>query len=453
MTSKNCCHGESLCRMPPHPALQAKIKAQKAQMEAVAGRGVPMRAAVRVEDRRPGFNDGMIVPGEHSPAGTPLRAARRQALERAPLRGKVRIIVVLVEFSDRSIAHPASHYEQLFFSEDKIPTGSVREYFAEVSNKAIDTIGQVVGPFKLPRTLAQYANGESGTGDASPNARTMARDAVAAAKAHVDFAPFDNDGNGYVDAFIVVHAGPGAEVTGSPDEIWSHKWVLPSEEAVNGKRIFAYLTIPDDARIGVCCHEIGHLVFGWPDLYDTDGSSEGLGNWCLMAGGSWNNNGDTPAHPSAWCKAHQGWVEVDVRASNGSVTIPDVKTSNRVLRLWKSGQVGSEFFLVENRHKTGFDKHLPGEGLLVFHIDDSIDGNSNEWHPQVALAQADGRNDLGTSANRGDGGDCFPGSKNNREFGADTNPSSRSYAGVDTHVSVTGISDAGGDMSATIGVT
>ncbi len=39
---------------------------------------------------------------------------------------------------------------------------------------------------------------------------------------------------------------------------------------------------------GVFAHEMGHAAFGLPDLYDTDNSSEGLGNWSLMAGGSWN---------------------------------------------------------------------------------------------------------------------------------------------------------------------
>jgi hypothetical protein len=37
-------------------------------------------------------------------------------------------------------------------------------------------------------------------------------------------------------------------------------------------------------------HELGHLLLGQPDLYDTDYSSRGTGRWDLMAGGSWNNN-------------------------------------------------------------------------------------------------------------------------------------------------------------------
>ena len=63
---------------------------------------------------------------------------------------------------------------------------------------------------------------------------TMARDAAVAADPAVNFAPYDNDGNGFVDAFIVVHAGSGGEETGNSGDIWSHKWTLP--ERVRGRR-------------------------------------------------------------------------------------------------------------------------------------------------------------------------------------------------------------------------
>ncbi len=322
--------------------------------------------------KRPGFNDGLIIPGTEYPLGTPLGTVRRAAAARAPLRGAVRVIVVLVDFTDAPMATPPGHFNDLFFSTGRIPTGSVREYFTEASHGLLTLTGQVVGPYRLPRTLAAYAGGKSGTDNPEPNARTMARDAAKLANADVNFAPYDNDGNGFVDAFIVVHAGPGAEETGNANHIWSHKWVLTgSAYNADGTKIFGYLTIPEDCKIGVCAHELGHLLFGWPDLYDTDGSSEGLGNWCLMGGGSWNGNGDIPSHPSAWCKANQGWVSVVNRTTNGVVTIKDVKSGRQVYRLWKDGASGKEYFLLENRQRTLYDRKLPGEGLLIYHVDES----------------------------------------------------------------------------------
>jgi immune inhibitor A len=439
------------CLVAPAPQLRARTRERLRHMSEaglVAGRRL-----VVLPRNRPGFNDGLIIPGTEFPLGTGVRAVRRAAAARAPLRGDVRVIVVLVDFPDAPMTQSADHFRELFFSEDKIPTGSVREYFTEVSNSMIKLTGEVVGPYRLPRTLAAYAGGGSGIDNPLPNARTMARDAAQLANSDVDFGPYDNDGNGFVDAFIVIHAGEGGEETGNVNHIWSHKWVLP-DGAFNADstKIFGYLTVPEDCRIGVCAHELGHLVFGWPDLYDTDESSEGLGNWCLMAGGSWNGNGDIPAHPSAWCKMGQGWITTVNRTSNAPLTIKDVKTSKSVLRLWKNGGPSEEYFLVEHRRQTGYDRKLPGAGLLVYHIDDSVDGNDNENHPQVKLLEADNQAQLHNALNRGDDGDPYPGRSANKTLDKASSPHSKSYAGLDTCVAITNIRKVSGSIKATVQV-
>src|SRR5690606_27804760 len=182
------------------------------------------------EQNRVGFNDGLIFPGSYFPVGTPARLVRSAAADRAPLRGDVNVIVVLVDFSDETFAneHDQAHYEDLFFSEGVLPDGSVREYFQDVTGGLVQITGEVRGPSRMPHTLAHYANEDSGVGGSSPNARDMAEDAAIAANADVDFSAYDNDGDGFVDAFIVLQAGPGAESTGDSGDIWSHKWVLPT---------------------------------------------------------------------------------------------------------------------------------------------------------------------------------------------------------------------------------
>lgn len=441
------------CMVAPAPELHDRIVSElRAARELVSVPAGRLRAGLpRAE--APGFNDGLIVPGTHYRLGTPPSVVSRAAAARAPLRGQIRVLVVLVDFADQEMEQDVAHFEELFFSEGTMATGSVRDYFREVAHGLIDLVGEVVGPYRLPQTLETYANGEAGVGGSLPNARTMARDAAEAANPDVDFKPFDNDNDGFVDAFIVVHAGPGAEVTGDDGHIWSHKWVLPSEFPADNASVFAYLTIPEDAKIGVSAHELGHLVFGWPDLYDTDDSSNGIGDWCLMAAGSWNDGGDTPAHPSAWCKKDQGWVDVVDHASDADVTIEDVKDTHTVHRLWRNGEPSSEYFLVENRQRDRFDEHLPGGGLLIWHIDDSIAGNTNENHYKVALEQADGLRHLEDLTNRGDAGDAYPGSTDNRAFTAASTPNSNSYAGTPTSVAVTQISDSGPSMTARVSVT
>lgn len=441
------------CTVAPSPGLSDRIRQEITRL-ASTKRVRELTARVTMPlPTEPGLNDGLIIPGSYFPLGTSIARVRSAAADRAPLHGTVRVIVVLVDFSDQPMAATTQHFEELFFSTGVLPNGSVKEYFDEVTNGLVNLTGQVVGPYRMPRTVAAYANGESGTGTVAPNARTMARDAAVAADPHVNFGPYDNDGNGFVDAFIVVHAGPGAEVSGSPDEIWSHKWVLAGGEYVTDTtKIYAYLTVPEDAKIGVCAHELGHLLFGFPDLYDTDNTSEGIGNWCLMAGGSWNGGGDVPAHPSAWCKAQQEWATVHNVTTNGALTIADVKDAHTVYRLWKDGAAGQEYFLLENRQQAGYDAQLPGNGLLIWHIDDAIANNTNEAHYRVALMQADGLRDLENATDRGDGGDPFPGSADNRAFTNTSTPNSKSYGNLSTCVSVTAISHSGPVMTAQVEV-
>ncbi len=438
--------------IPPHPALEAAMK--KSFQKALKAAGPMLSPLLRIKRRNlPGLNDGLIYPGSSYPIDTPVSVVRNEAGSKEPLRGTLKVLVVLAEFPDRKFdkANTAEHFRDLFFSKGVLPHGSVREYFQDASNGSVDIAGEVVGPYRMPKKLWAYAHDEYGTGDGEPNARTMARDAAAAADPDVNFSAYDINGDGYVDAFIVIHAGRGAEETGSTADIWSHKWVLPGGPYNADKaKVYAYLTVPEDSRIGVCCHELGHLLFGFPDLYDTDYSSEGVGNWCLMGGGSWLGNGETPAHPSAWCKAGQKWVTISSKTDKGRLSIEDVKKSRTVHRFWKSGSEGREYFLVENRQRTGFDAELPGEGLLIWHIDDAIDANTDEWHPKVSLEQADGKQDLEKGNNRGDEGDAYPGSSGNRQFTPTSTPGSKAYGGALTGVCITKISDPDESMSVEI---
>ncbi len=443
------------CAVAPSPELRERQRDELRQLRADTDSPVLQQLTLPGEPRWPGFNDGTILPPTEFALGTSSRSISSAAADRAPLRGQVRVVVVLVDFADHPMNENQQHFKDLFFSMGVLPYGSVKEYYRDVTGGAVDLVGEVVGPYRLPRKLSWYANNNFGIGRPSgtPRAQYMARDAATAADPSVDFRPYDNDGNGYVDAFIVVHAGGGGEATGNPGDIWSHKWVLTAPYNTDKTRIYSYLTIPEDARIGVSAHELGHLLFGFPDLYDIDYSSEGVGNWCLMGGGSWNGGGDVPAHPSAWCKVQQGWVS-EINVSNpGTVTFDDVKTSRAVHRVWRDGQQGSEYFLVENRQRTGYDRLIPGAGLLVWHVDDGQSDNSDENHYKVGLVQADGRRDLELDRNRGDAGDAYPGTSANTALTPISTPSSDSYSGQDTAVSITDISVSGPTMTANVSVS
>ena len=103
-------------------------------------------------------------PGDEFPLGMPFASIRFAAAERAPLRGTVRVVVVLVDFSDKPMQATTSHFNDLFFSTGVLPNGSVKEYFTEVTNGLVTLAGEVVGPYRMPETAAWYANGNFGIG-------------------------------------------------------------------------------------------------------------------------------------------------------------------------------------------------------------------------------------------------------------------------------------------------
>jgi immune inhibitor A len=207
---------------------------------------------------------------------------------------------------------------------------------------------------------------------------------------------------------------------------------------------------PEDGRVGVMTHELGHLLMGYPDLYDIDYSSAGTGKWDLMAAGSWNGGGDRPAHPSAWCKLQSAWVApVDIFNAAQSVRIQPYESNNLVYRLPVGRVGGSEYFLLSNRQRIGFDDQLPGSGLIIEHCDDTRTNNTDETHYLVDVEQGDGRRDLNLNANAGDTSDPFP-SFGNAEFTANSRPNSLAYDGSDPQISVTAITRLGVDITAEI---
>jgi immune inhibitor A len=430
-------HHRGCCFVAPAPEIRAKIEREREQ--AVQSFGFAEGTRI-VEPREPGLNDGIVRPPAAVGDGFGFDEALAAAAAHPPLRGKLNVAVVLVEFSDKKMTKTKADFETLFFSKGKIATGSVAEYFAEASHGLVSISGKVVGPYKLPKTKKHYADNSFGK---SQTVKKMARDALAKANPDLKFSDYDNDKDGYVDAFVVVHAGRGAEQTQDRNDIWSHKWVLPESKKADGVNVYAYLTIPEDARLGVTAHELGHLLFGWPDLYDSDSSSRGVGNYCLMGGGSWLGDGHSPCHPSAWCKSTQGWANVINVAQNTAATLQDIKTGHNALRLWTDGQSGKEYFLAETRFRSGFDRHLPAEGLLLWHIDESVPDNSNENHLKVALVQADGARDLEMRRNDGDPNDTFPGGLGVAACDHNTSPHTRGYSGAATNVALSGLAMQG----------
>jgi M6 family metalloprotease-like protein len=380
----------------------------------------------------------------------------------------LRAVVLLTEFSDNLASGnmvdyvDSAYFDTLFNSEGTLTYGSMREFYDENSRGQFVFIADVYGWYMMPQTYDYYVDEQKGFGDFPTNAQGLVYDAIYEADPDVDYSIYDRDDDEYVDALILVHAGPGFEVSGNVNHIHSHKWSLPFmfEISTDGVTLSDYninpeensVSFPEPIAIGVFCHEFGHTL-NLPDLYDSDYTSTGVGDWSLMASGSYNGNSQNPAHFDAWCKMRLGWlVPENITTSVQDHEFPQVITSGYVARLWTNGSGGQEYFLIENRQKLGFDAHLPGEGLLIWHVDETNWSNQNEYNYLVGLEQADGLFELEENQGDGDRDDPYPGNMNVREFSETTIPSTATNDDDSTLVAVWNISDSDSLMTANLDI-
>jgi immune inhibitor A len=391
-----------------------------------------------------------------------------------PPSGDFNLLVVLVDFPDQqaTMTDPVGlqMLDDLFFDDNE----SVADYYDDISFGSLklrmvdEHKPSEIGWQRTPEYYDFYVNYDDyGWGEYPHNLQGIVDHIISNMDDDIDFSQYDNDGDSFVDGVVFVHAGAAAELTLDSKDIWSATWDMssgngPGPIPVDGVFVdnFSfgpeYLVDSGDITIGVFAHELGHMLFGLPDLYDLGQSSYGVGNWSLMSYGAWNGeglicpewlpcmtNGDSPAWPDAWSRIRMGFESPQVITQNitGFEFFPVESNSGNVVKLWTPNLDDQEYFLVEYRQKMGYDEYLPGEDLLIWHVDET---KWNRWelnltecvaspccecednHPLLALMQADSVLDLEKKENKGDPSDPFkPLVKTSFKFG--TNPESGSY--------------------------
>ena len=372
--------------------------------------------------------------------------------------GSENVLVILGYYDDMPQRTQPADFQTKIFGSSK----SVKDYYSQAS----------YGLYSLAAAAESFGTANDGIvgwvnlGKTHPNPRnqdwnatlTIATAAIQAANPYVNFAAFDKDGNkGLSNSelhVVIIVAGYEASADGAVAQpaVWGHKWSISTAVVADGMTVsspsfkgsytmFGEIMVDHPSTIGIIVHEFGHDL-GWPDLYGTSGA--GLGSWDIMSYGGWNSvsgdayTGQTPPRPNAYLQTLLGWIDPNnpvqlLPALNIQNTPIDISTSTAnpfAMTLPAdpnpSLSIG-EFFIVENREKTGYDASLPGAGALIWHINENVANNNDPSNPRVKLIQADGADHMATAANYGDPGDAFCASSVYKSFGVGT-PLSSVYA-------------------------
>lgn len=438
-------------------------------------------------------NQERLLVGKAAPDGlTPHLRPAEKSMPQSGLYGEFSqnigtqpTLVLLAGFTDQPGSTSEAYFSEILFG----ASSSVRDFYLKASFNQL-TLSPATETYGTPNDgivgwLNIGSNHPNTAGVVDTRNQNIVKNALIASNDYVNYALFDTNGNNIISNtelhIVVIVAGYEASFGATAYAVWGHRWSLNDVGApvLDGKTLgqapyggysqFGEIQGDHPATMGIIAHELGHDL-SWPDLYDTDYSSEGVGDWSIMGGGSWNNSlggepGNSPAMPDAWLKWYQGWITpTPVSGVQPGLVINQAETNPQAYILgtnpggvdWNfdvSSGTG-EYFLVENRQLTGYDVGLPGCGLIITHIDESVtfenDANANELHPLVKIIEADGLDEIQSGIDRGDSGDPFPGSSNNQSFNFISTPSSRLYNNSDSLAAVSTISPCSSVMTATL---
>ncbi len=382
------------------------------------------------------WNQEMTAKRATSTQAQPQRIVR---ISDVPTTGKHDVLVILVQFADSKFTdnnmmdNPVNYYDRFFHQEgfsDNGARGSVYDFYTYGSNYMYDPQFKVYGPVTVSQNAEYYA-GRNG----SANTYKLIQEAVPLVNEQydVDFSTFDTDGDGVVDNVYCIYAGKGQADGGGTSTIWPHSYNLDNSSAdrsflVDGVKIDRY-TVSQEVNgvsnvpvgIGTFVHEFGH-VLGFADHYNNSSSWGGLvnnvGNWDVMASGSYNGDQNCPPTFSAFERYSLGWTQPTVlnAKTDTLINLLPYESSSQSYRVNISAD-DTEYYLIENRQQTGWDEYLPGHGMLVWHIlEDQAVWDSNKPNYDQNMQYVDIVEAAQVYTTSGTASDAFPGTANVTEY-------------------------------------
>lgn len=298
---------------------------------------------------------------DNPPGGTPVSL---------PLWKKkvYRLALIPIEFPDapHNAAIPPAEWEEMLFSRGTYANrnnatgqpvyGSMRDYYDEVSAGALRVEGRMFAWAQAGRKRGDY-----------PLLPVNPKQALFTEVLDLLLEREGDDCLAGFDGLLFLYAGERFPTTNRGSIFWPHR----ASVTYRGKS-WPYFICPEGGprmnNISVFCHEFGHLL-GLPDLYarPENPGSEGAGAWSLM---SQQIGGGQPQHLCAWSKERLGWLQpavLDPAVRQKLILSPVEGTSDQCFKI-PIRMDGSEYLLLENRRRQGFDQRLPGEGLLIWHV-------------------------------------------------------------------------------------
>lgn len=411
--------------------------------------------------------------GDDGEGGGPVASSGPDAMA---VGGSIVGLTILVQFPDDTntpaadpVNFPATqakmqnYCNQIGYNQDG-NTGSVRDYFNDQSLGALTYTNIVPAIVTLPNPRNWYNFDDHPTNsslrDSGETGRLVVQHAIAELQtAGFDFTQLSLNGSDQVIATNILFAGDTSGVWS--EGLWPHRWVMfPTiNVGTGGNDIFIWdYQITNAASsavpIGTFVHENGHLILDLPDIYDTNGGSEGVGEHCLMGSANHLNGGRTPGPINGYFKEVLGWSNVSDITAAQFLTVSLPTTGNHGRRIFKPGST-TEYFFVENRG-TGdpWAAHTRDKGIIIWHIDETKNGNTEEQmteaqHYEVSVEQADGDFDLENDVNRGDADDYYDSST--QSFTDTTTPNAKWWDGTDSNVEIDVLSSPGANMNVRFG--
>jgi M6 family metalloprotease-like protein len=382
-----------------------------------------------------------------------------------PTTGTINVLVILMQFQDVSFTKTQTNFNNLMNQVNYNGTGSFGDFHYENSYGNLTINTTVAGPYTAANNMAYYGANDTYGNDLRPH--VLASEAATLADPSVNYVDFDNDNDGEADAIYVIYAGYGEEAGASANAIWAHAYSF-TPITLDGKTVKKYACSAelrsnsgtDITGIGVICHEFGHSL-GAPDYYDTDysgsgGEYDGTGEWDMMASGSWNSDGDIPAHHNPFTKYYYyNWLTPTTVTAIQEITLRDISTYADVVRV--NTTTSNEYFLFENRQQAGFNAACPGHGMIIYHVDGTYVNNhynANDInvgsHQGMYIMSATSTTSSGimlSSVSTINTAGCpWPGTGNKAFFTDTSTPWAKSWLGNPTNTPVLAIQESGGNI-------